>query len=65
MQDFINKMAEYEPARDEFTNLLKVEVREEDLDDIMASAQREKENIAKKLTSTRRKRLARGLYLVS
>ena len=50
MQEFINKMAEYEPVREEFTQLLKVEVREEDLDDILAAAQKEKEKIGKQVT---------------
>ena len=60
MQDFINKMAEYEPVKDEFTNLLEVEVREEDLDDIMAFAQREKENIGQKVNIYKEKKTGKG-----
>lgn len=60
MQDFINKMAEYEPVKEEFTKLLTVEVREEDLDDILAAAQKEKEKLGKQVTIFKEKKTAKG-----
>ena len=45
MEEFIRKMSEYGPVKDEFTKVLQVEVEEQDLDNIMAAAAKEKENI--------------------
>ena len=58
MQEFNNKMAEYEPVREEFTQLLKV--REEDLDDILAAAQKEKEKIGKQATIFKEKKTSKS-----
>lgn len=45
MEEFIRKMSEYGPVKDEFTKVLQVEVEEQDLDKIMAAAAKEKEKI--------------------
>ena len=48
MEEFIRKMSEYGPVKDEFTKVLQVEVEEQDLENIMAAAcQREREFWAK------------------
>ena len=49
MTEFISKLAKYAPVKDEFTEILEVEVDEEDRDYILAAAQKEKENMGKQL----------------
>ena len=45
MSEFISKMAEYPPVKEDFTKILEVEIDEEDRDAILEAAQKEKERI--------------------
>ena len=59
MEEFIRKMSEYGPVKDEFTKVLQVEVEEQDLENIMAAAAKEKENIGQIVDIYKKKRLSK------
>ena len=60
MEEFIRKMSEYGPVKDEFTKVLQVEVEEQDLDNIMAAAAKEKENIGQIVHIYKEKTVKKG-----
>ena len=60
MGEFISKMAEYPPVKEEFTKILEVEIDEEDRDAILASAQKEKERMGKQLNIYKERSVNKG-----
>ena len=48
-------MSEYGPVKDEFTKVLQVEVEEQDLENIMAAAAKEKENFGQRVDIYKKK----------
>ena len=60
MQEFINKMAQYDPVKEEFTALLEVDVEEDDVENILAAAQKEMEGMGKQLSIFREKTVEKG-----
>ena len=60
MEEFIRKMSEYGPVKDEFTKVLQVEVEEQDLENIMAAAAKEKENFGQRVDIYKKKTVKKG-----
>ena len=53
-------MAEYDPVKEEFTALLEVDVGEDDVENILAAAQKEKEGMGRQLSIFRDKTVEKG-----
>ena len=60
MSEFISKMAEYPPVKEDFTKILEVEIDEEDRDAILAAAQKEKERMGKQLNIYKERSVKKG-----
>lgn len=60
MSEFICKMAEYPPVKEDFTKILEVEIDEEDRDAILEAAQKEKDKIGQKVNIYKERTVSKG-----
>ena len=60
MSEFICKMAEYPPVKEDFTKILEVEIDEEDRDAILEAAQKEKDRIGQKVNIYKERTVSKG-----
>ena len=60
MSEFICKMAEYPPVKEDFTKILDVEIDEEDRDAILEAAQKEKDRIGHQLNIYKERSVNKG-----
>lgn len=60
MSEFICKMAEYPPVKEDFTKILEVEIDEEDRDAILEAAQKEKDRIGQQLNIYKERSVNKG-----
>ena len=60
MSEFICKMAESPPVKEDFTNILEVEIDEEDRDAVLEAAQKEKDRIGQQINIYKERSVNKG-----